>query len=162
MRRRWSWSLVLHVSLWAPLIFVFVWLAVPQVFPRIIEHRVGPVNPMHTFDHYLFGLGNGPEVSRQLGLLFSNLPKGRRVVIFVREKEEAAAFLGMAMAYLAWPNDIEVINCSEKEAAARLARIRPESVSALVFCKMKQPEWLAEGIRCGKDIRLICFSEPGQ
>jgi hypothetical protein len=153
---RWRGPLILHSALWGALGLAFLYLSVPQVVRGILQYSVGPVDSLHSLDLYLPRVSDSPAASQRLLRTLSLLPKDGRVIIFAREKEESSAFLGMAIAYLVWPRKVELIYCNERAAEERLAAIPPASVSALIFCSIKQPAWLPEGMLCAKGVKVVC------
>ena len=159
MRVHWRAPLILHSALWGTLTLAFLYFSAPQILRGVVQYSVGPVDSLHSLDLYLPRVSDSPAASQRLLHMLSLLPKDGRVVIFTPEKEEGSAFLGMAIAYLVWPRKIEMICCSEQGIDGRLAAIPPASVSALIFCNVKQPAWLPEGIVCAKGVKLVCRAE---
>lgn len=158
MRARWSWPLALHTALWIALSAIFLCVSVPRTVPQILRNSIGPIDAFHSFDLYLFGVTDVPDASQRVVRMFSLLPRHRPVLIFTRSDELASSFLGMAMAYLAWPREVQLVCCSQSEIEKRLADIQPGSISAVIFCKVKQPAWFPSGVYCGPNIEVVCLT----
>src|SRR5205814_8829534 len=99
----------LHVGLWCGLFAIFLFFSLPIVGPAILENKIGPINPNHSTDSYLEGLTrvrNGTELFTDL---IETVPRDKSIAIFVDSESSPSKFLGMVVAYLAWPHEVKTI-----------------------------------------------------
>ena len=155
-------GLILHCALWALLVGVFLFRGAPVLLPEITRSQVGPVDSLHTINLCLQAT-TGSEGSPQFFATLSALPRTGRVVIFMG-RDVLDSLLGMAVSYLVWPREVQIISGDEKVATESLAKIRPDSVGAVIFCKVKPPAWFPAGVDCAPGVRVVCLkraeSEP--
>lgn len=152
---RWRWPLILHAALWITLLVAFVCVSGPGALRMIVRKPQAPLVPFHSSDFYLYGVTREPDESERMLHLFAALPEEGRVAIFVREDDLYSSALAMAMAYLAWPHDVQLVPCSQITAEERLAAIRPGSVAAVIFSQVKPPVWCPAGIPIGPDSTVV-------
>ena len=155
---RWRWPLVVHAALWTALLGVFVFVSAPGAWRIIVRKPQAPLISFHTSDFYLYSVTREPDGSARMLRLFEILPEKARVAIFVREDDLGSSVLAMAMAYLAWPHDVQLVPCSQSSAEERLAAIRPDSIAAVIFCQVKPPAWCPPGIAFGPDSTVVCLT----
>jgi hypothetical protein len=155
---RWRWPLVLHAAFWIMLLAGFVSISAPGALRIVMRKPQAPLLPNHSSDYYLYGVTAETDGSERMVRLFEALPEKKRVAIFVRENDVGSSALAMAMAYLAWPHDVQLVPCSQSTAAERLAAIRPDSVAAVIFSQVKPPAWCPPGIPFGPDSSVVCVT----
>lgn len=154
----WSSSRVLHLALWGGLICAFLLGSIPILIPEIARNRVGPVDSLHTI-HLGLRAASGSEGSPQFFATLSALPQKGRIVIFMGENV-FDSLLGMAVSYLVWPREVQIISGDDKVAEESLAKIRPDSVGAVIFCKVNPPAWFPAGVNCAPGVRVISLKRP--
>ena len=152
----------LHAGLWCVLFAVFVALSIPTVGPAVLENKIGPIDPNHSTDSYLSGLThvrNGSELFEQM---IQTLPRGKSVAIVVDTADSPSQFLGMLLAYLSWPREVEIIRVSPSTYAQELAAIKKESVGAIIFCDLKPPVAMKGVVHFGSSITLVATESQNQ
>ena len=145
----------LHAGLWCALFVIFIALSIRTVGPAVLENQIGPIDPNHSTDSYLGGLThvrNGSELF--LGMV-ETLPRGKSVTIAVDAGNSPSEFLGMLVAYLSWPRDVQIIRVSPSTYAQELATIKKDSVGAVVFCDLKPPVWMKDAVHFGSSITFV-------
>lgn len=148
----------LHLALWGGLICAFLLGSIPILIPEITRGRVGPVDSLHTI-HLCLRAASGSEGSPQFFATLSALPPKGRIVIFMGE-DVLDSLLGMAVSYLVWPREVQIISGNDKVAEESLAKIRPDSVGAVIFCKVNPPAWFPAGVNCAPGVRVVCLKRP--
>ena len=145
----------LHVGLWGALFAVFLFFSIPIVGPAILENKIGPIDPNHSTDSYLSGLThvrNGTELFTQA---VETLPRDKSITIFVDAENSPSEFLGMLVAYLSWPHDVQIIRVSPSTYSRELSAINASSVSAVIFCNLKPPVWIKTKTNFGSSITFV-------
>jgi hypothetical protein len=159
-RPRYGMALVLHWTLWGALLVTFAFRSAPILMPELVKDRVGPVDSLHSIDRCLWTV-NGSEHSQRLVDMISRIPEKGRVIIFMREGSSLNALLGMAISYLAWPREVQMISGNDEMAAKELATIRPESVGAVIFCQTSPPAWFPAGVLYTPGVRIVYVKKTG-
>jgi hypothetical protein len=144
----------------AALLTAFLFFSVPTVIRGLGGSWAGPIQPFHSSDAYLQAVTGTPRSSQRVIDLLAGLPAEKPILIFVREKDSGSSLLGMSMAYLAWPHDVQIMGVVGADCSEQLAKVVPGSVSALAFCDLRPPSWIPEGIRLGPEGRLVRFIPP--
>src|SRR5437764_4893780 len=115
--------LYLHIGLWCALFAVFLARSLPIVGPAVLENKIGPIDPNHSTDSYLSGLTHVRNGSELFVGMVETLPRGKSVTIVVDAGNSPSEFLGMLVAYLSWPRDVEISRVSPSSYAQSLAAI---------------------------------------
>jgi hypothetical protein len=147
--------LFLHTTVWAVLGCVIVFSHAPELYQDLRVGGIGPIDPNRSIQTYfqgLTGIANGPQ---RLGDIIELLPKGKRLVIFVRDENAQSELLGMLIGYISWPHDVEIIGVTGATADKAVAAITPDSVAGIAFCSVPVPSWLGKAIRLGSGISLV-------
>ena len=132
--------LYLHIGLWCALFGIFLALSIPIVGPAVFENKIGPINANHSTDSYLDGLTHIRNGSELFSQLVETLPRDKSIVIVVDAQSSPSKFLGMVVAYLAWPRDVQTVAVTPPATYSReLAAIKQDSVGAAIFCALKPP-----------------------
>jgi hypothetical protein len=150
--------LTFHITSCAALIGIFLFVSGPMVGRAVWENKVGPVEPNQSIDVYLRGLSGIIHGSQRLSDAFEHLPQHKTLVIFVRQQNPQSEFLGMLIAYLSWPREVQIVNVRNATADHEVAAIKPSSVAGFVFCFMNPPPWLGRGIALGSGLVLVPVS----
>src|SRR5436309_1077700 len=137
-----SWRSYLHIALWSGLFGIFVWISAPMVGSAVMENRIGAPETNHSIDAYLRALTGIERGSEKLPGAFHRLGKEGRLVVFVRDANAQSEFLGMMVAYVSWPREIQIIKVKAPTVEKELAEIQPRSVAGVVFCSINPPIWL--------------------
>ncbi len=133
----------------------FLFVNAPPVLRHLGGKWAGPVQPFHSSDAYLQAVIGSGDASQKIIDLLVDLPKEKPLLIFVRERDSGSSLLGMTLAYLAWPRDVQMVIIPGTDCAEQLAAIAPGSVAALAFCDISPPSWVPLGIRLGAKGRLV-------
>jgi hypothetical protein len=151
--------LYLHCVLWLALFVVFVWISGPVVRSAVTENRVGPTDTNRSIDTYLSALTGIEHGSEKLPDVFRRLGKDGSLIIFVREENSQSEFLGMMIAYISWPREVQIIKVPGPTVDKELADIKPESAAGIVFCLVDPPPWLQHRVHLGYNIILVPVME---
>jgi hypothetical protein len=158
-RPRCGMALVLHWTLWGALLVAFAFRSAPILMPELVKDRVGPVDSLHSIDRCLWTV-NGSEHSQRLVDMISQIPEKGRVIIFMRDGS-LNSLLGMAISYLTWPREVQMVSGSDEMAEKELATIRPESVAAVIFCQTSPPAWFPAGVLYTPGVRIVYVKKAG-
>lgn len=142
----------LHVGLWCALLAIFIALTIPTVGPAVLENKI---DPNHSTDSYLSGLTHVRNGSALFTKLIETVPRDKSIVIFVDAGNSPSEFLGMLVAYLSWPRDVQMVRGSPSTYARELAAINTASVGAVVFCDLNPPNWMQRATHFGSRITFL-------
>ena len=145
----------LHLALWSALFAIFLTLSVPSVVRAVLENKIGPINPNHSTDSYLEGLTrvrNGTELFTDL---VGTVPRDKSIAIFVDSESSPSKFLGMVVAYLAWPHEVKTIAVTPATYAREVASIQQDAIGAVTFCALKSPVWVKNKTDFGTKITFV-------
>lgn len=143
--------------LWIAAITAFVSVSLPTIFrgvSRGTQHFVGPFHSSDSFLNYSTGVRNGSE---RLVTLFDALPPKKEILIIVRDDNKQSSFLGMVVAYLAWPHPVQIVDL--KQMAEPLERAQRNSIAAVAFCHVKGPPWWPPGKKFGDSLEIVSIQE---
>jgi hypothetical protein len=152
---RMSTRLYLHIGLWCALFAVFLALSLPIVGPAILENKIGPIDPNHSTDAYLNGLLQVRNGSHLFSNLLESVPPEKSLVIFCDADSSPSEFLGMLVAYLAWPHDVRIVKVRGATLEREVAAAKSSSVAGLFFCSIKPPASLTGGTHFGSEIIFV-------
>jgi hypothetical protein len=150
-----------HLILWTGLLVTFLFLSGPIIFRDLTVKSMGPPQPFHSSDAYLQAVTGLPHSSQRFIDLLTDLSLQKPILIFVRESDATGSLLGLSVAYLAWPREVQIITIPGSDCADQLAKLRPASVAALVFCELTPPSWIPSGTRLGPHGRFVKLSSNG-
>src|SRR3984893_9560223 len=88
----------------------FLALGAPAIFRSAARSSIKFAGPFHSSDSFLSfatGVNNGSE---RLIAFFGSLPSSNEILIVVRDDDQRSAFLGMLVAYLAWPHPVRIVD----------------------------------------------------
>src|SRR2546421_12970181 len=145
----------LHVVLWCALFGVFIARGLPIIVPAIRENKIGPIEQDHSTDSYLSGLTHIRGGTELCGTLIDTLPRDKTVIILVDAGNSPSEFLGMLVAYLSWPLDVQIVLVRPSIYWRELAAIKNTSVSSVIFCALKPPVSIKNKINFGSSITLV-------
>lgn len=145
----------LHAGLWCVLFAIFLALSIPTVGPAVLENKIGPIDPNHSTDSYLSSLTHVRGGSDLFVGMVETLPRGKSVAIVVDAGDSPSEFLGMLVAYLSWPRDVQIISVSPATYVQQQAAIKKDSVGAAVFCDVKPPVWIKGATHFGSSITFV-------
>jgi len=152
--------LIGHIIVWSSLLCLFLFQSAPISTHAVLENRIGPIEANHSTDLYLQALAGLQNGSQSVDESLQSLPKGKRLLIFVRSDNSPSEFLGMLIAYLSWPRQVQIVKLRGTTADKEVVAIAPASVAGIVFCSVTPPTWLGKGIRLGSSILLVPVPAP--
>lgn len=150
-----------HIWLWTALIASFLVVSLPKILrgaSKYSIHLIGPFHSTDSFLHFDTGEANGSE---RLLSLFESVPLSGRIVIFVRNDDRRSGFIGMLVAYLAWPHPVRIIDVTRADSGYESAADF-QSVGAYVFCRVDPPPWWPRGERLGKTLEVLPAAKLAQ
>jgi hypothetical protein len=145
----------LHLALWCVLLAIFLTLSVPSVVRAVWENKIGPINPNHSTDSYLEGLTRVRNGTELFTGLVQTVPRDKAIAIFVDSESSPSKFLGMVVAYLAWPHEIKTIAVTPATYAREVTSVHHEAIGAAIFCAMKPPLWIKNKTDFGTKITFV-------
>jgi len=151
----------LHIALWCALFAAFLALSFPIVGPAVVQNKVGPDDPNHSTDSYLRGLTQLNQGSELFSNLIETVPREQSVAIFTDEESSSSEFLGMLVAYLSWPHDVQIIKVKRSTIDREFAAIHSSSIGGLFFCDLKPASDLENATRFGSSILFVPVKATG-
>jgi len=145
----------LHVGLWCALFGVFLVRSIPIVWPTVLENRIGPVSANHSTDSYLNGLTHVQNGTELFSNLIETVPREKSLVILVDAASSPSQFLGMLVAYLAWPHDVRIVKVHQATLEREITATKSPSVAGVFLCSMKPPASLTGGTHFGSAIVFV-------
>src|SRR2546421_11323833 len=145
----------LHAGLWGALFPIFIALSIRTVGPAVLENKIGPIDPNHSTDSYLSGLTHVRHGSELFVGMVKTLPPGKSIAIVVDAGNSPSEFLGMLVAYLSWPCDVEIVRVRPSTYSRELAAIKGASVGGVVFCDLKPPVSIKNKVNFGSSITFV-------
>jgi len=149
---------IAHRIFWAGLATSFLCLTAPTIFRGFAGKFIGPAQPLRSSDAYLQVVTGFPNSSQRVIDLLAGLPGHKPILIVIRESDLGGSLLGMTMAYLAWPRDVQIVTISGPSCAEELAKVNPTSVAAVAFCEIMPPSWMPGGTPLGRNGRFVRLS----
>ena len=125
-----------------------------MVGSAVIENRVGPAETNKSIDYYLATLTKVEHGSDKFSDAFQHLGKDRRLIIFTRNDSQSE-FLGMLMAYISWPREVQLIKVPGDTVDKELIDIKPGIVAGVLFCSVNPPPELENRVKLGSSIILV-------
>jgi hypothetical protein len=151
---------VIRCVICAGFIVLFVWSSVPSVMRALAGPFPNRIDAFHSSNAYLQAITGSANASERIIDVMDSLPPEKPLLIFEREKDSSSSLLGMALAYLAWPRDVQIETVVGPRCDQQLARIAPNSISGVAFCDVQPPSWMSGGMRLGQNSKLIAFTQP--
>lgn len=149
------WRFYLHLGIWSALFVILIWISAPIVVPAVMENRIGAPETNKSIDYYLSALTKVDRGSDKYSDAFRRLGKDGRLIIFTRNGNSQSEFLGMMMAYISWPRDVQLIKVPGDTVDKELVNIKPGTVAGVLFCSVNPPSWLENRVQLGAGIILV-------
>jgi hypothetical protein len=151
----------LHLGLWCALFAAFLGFSFPTVGPAVMQNKIGPIDPNHSIDSYLRGLTHLDHASELFSNLIETVPRDKSVAIFTDEESSPSEFLGMLVAYLAWPHNVQIVKVRRSTIDREFAEIHSSSFGGLFFCDITPPPSLENATRFGSSIVFVAVKATG-
>jgi hypothetical protein len=162
MTSRFSYGRIAHVMLWCGLAVASLGISIPKIYFGAMAHPLRPTRPLHTCDSYLKFATGASGASMDLISIFQSMTASKRIVIFTRKDDAFSSGLGMTTAYLASPHLVRLFEIDGAHPDNELAKINPDEVAAVVFCRMNRPAWLPAGKVFGSGLEIVSMSKKVQ
>jgi hypothetical protein len=117
------------------------------------------MGPLHTCDSYLKFATGKSGASKDLIAIFQSMTASKRIIIFTRKDDAFSSGLGMTTAYLASPHLVRLFEISGTHPDSELAKMNPDELAAVVFCRVNRPNWLPAGKVIGSGLEVVSASE---
>ena len=130
----------------------FLALGAPAIFRSAARSSIKFAGPFHSSDSFLSfatGVNNGSE---RLIAFFGSLPSSNEILIVVRDDDQRSAFLGMLVAYLAWPHPVRIVDL-RNGGTPRSAEL--ETIAAVAFCRVQPPPPWRRGEWVGDSLEIV-------
>jgi len=145
---------ITYTSLWVILVAAFLWVSAPKIFRSASKNSIYFVGPFHSTDSFLHfdtGETNGSE---RLIALFESIPASESVLIVVHSDERRSSFIGMIVAYLAWPHPVQIVDLTGGDGGKKLGALF-HLPAACVFCRVTPPPGWQRGERFGQTMEVF-------
>jgi hypothetical protein len=146
---------IAHTSLWVSVIAAFLYVSVPKIFRGASKNTIHFMGPFHSSDSFLHFAAGATNGSQRLITLFDSLPLSGSILIFIDGNDRRSSFLGMMIAYLAWPHPVRIISVARTGPGRDLSATDAASVAAVVFCRVNGPSWFPHGKRFGEALEVV-------
>src|SRR4029077_12382038 len=130
----------------------FLALGAPAIFRSAARSSIQFAGPFHSSDSFLSfatGANNGYE---RLIAFFGSLPPSNEILIVVRDDDQRSAFLGMLVAYLAWPHPVRIVDLRN---GGTPGSGEPKTTAAVAFCRVRPPSSWRRGERFGDSLEIV-------
>src|SRR5437879_11909353 len=94
--------LIGHIIVWSSLLCLFLFQSAPISTHAVLENRIGPIEANHSTDLYLQALTGLQNGSQSVDESLQSLPKGKRLLIFVRADNSPSELLGRLIVCRSW------------------------------------------------------------
>jgi hypothetical protein len=142
-----------HIAFWSIALALFVCISGPRIAHLACRNSIHFVGPFHSTDSFFFFDTGRPNSSERLIELFGTIASSESVVIFTRSDDRRSSFIGMMVAYLAWPHPVRLIDVIGRD---RPQTERPGATpGAYVFCRVNPPPSWRRGERFGETLEVI-------
>jgi hypothetical protein len=132
---------------------MFVCLSGLRISQLAFKNSVHFVGPFHSTDSFFFFDTGVPNSSEQLIALFDSIQASETVVIFIRGDERRSSFIGMMVAYLAWPHPVRIVDVLDRARAGK--PYVGGAPGAYVFCRVNPPPTWQRGERFGDTLEVV-------
>ena len=137
--RRTQLATCMHTALWFALIAVFLGVSAPGIFRAAFNSPIHVATSEYYSSDTMLGEDGG---SKRIVALFESTPSSRSVIIFVNHQDQRSEFLGMLVAYLAWPHPVQILDATKFSWATESALAELRSAAAVALCGIKpQSPW---------------------
>jgi len=144
----------------AGFIGLFIWSSVPSVSRAFAGPFPKRIDAFHSSDTYFEKVTGLAHESQRIIDALDSLPPGKPLLVFNRDKDPISSWLGMALAYLAWPREVRFELIEGPRCDQQLAKIAPDSIGAIAFCNVQPPRWLPGGMSLGQYGKLVAVAKP--
>jgi hypothetical protein len=145
---------IARISFWAIALTAFVCFGLLRLSRFTSAHTIQFCGPFHSTDHFFFSDTGRPNASEKLVALFESTPASEPVLIFTRNDDRRSGFIGMMIAYLAWPHPVRVIDVLERQTSGDRASDFPAS-AVWIFCRVEPPPSFRDGERLGDTVQIF-------
>jgi len=129
--------------------------SIPIIAPVMTAGRFGPIDPFHSSNSYLEELTQTRHASERILQIVSTLPSSKTIAIALPGNDEQGAFVEEIVAYLCWPRELRWVPVANENVEDELRAIDPETLSAVIFWKVKPPSWMPPGVTWGEGITIV-------
>jgi len=151
-------SSIAHISFWTVALTAFVLTSVPRIYQLAGANVIHFSGPFHSTDNFLFFDTKQPGASEKLLELFDSIPPSESVVIFTRNDDRRSPFIGMMIAYLAWPHPVRVVDVTERPSSNAGGSDFP-APSICIFCRVPPPPSFRGGEDLGETVKIFKASK---
>jgi hypothetical protein len=155
-----KFSRVAHNCFWAAMLIAFVCISAPRISGLAVKNSIHFVGPFHSTDSFFFFDTGNPNASERLIARFESVPLSESVVIFTRSDDRRSSFIGMMIAYLAWPHPVQIVDIVGRNYAPTAANSKM-TPRAYVFCRVAPPASFPPAEHFGTTLQLITGKSAG-
>jgi hypothetical protein len=149
-----KFSRVAHICFWTATLIAFICISGPRISRLAVKNSIHFVGAFHSTDSFFFFDTGSPNASERLIGRFESIPRSESVVIFTHSDDRRSSFIGMMVAYLAWPHPVQIIDIVDRNYAPSGATSKAIP-GAYVFCRVEPPASLPPAEHFGTTIQLI-------
>ncbi len=144
------------------MIGLFVSVSAPQLLRATAKNSIYFIGPFHSTDTFLHFDSGQINASERLVALFGSIPTSKKVVIFVNNDDRQSIFVGMLIAYLAWPHPVRTVDVTQPGWQTAAAETDFRLVGEFVFCRVTPPESWTRGERFGDTLQVFPAANVAQ
>jgi len=130
----------------------FLALGAPAIFRSAARSSIQFAGPFHSSDSFLSFATGVNNASERLIAFFGSLPPSNEILIVVRDDDQRSAFLGMLVAYLAWPHPVRIVDLRN---GGTPGSAESETIAAVAFCRVQPPPAWRRGEWVGDSLEIV-------
>jgi hypothetical protein len=147
-------SSIAHISFWIVALTAFVLTSAPRLCQLASTNVIRYTGPLHSTDNFLCFDTKQPNASEKLLALFDSIPTSESVVIFTRNDDRRSPFIGMMIAYLAWPHPVRIVDVTDRSSSNAGASDFP-APAICIFCRVTPPPSFRDGEDLGETVKIF-------
>ena len=149
----------IHCAFWAAVCLLYIIDSAPRLVKALRADAWNAPGAFHSTDKYLAATAGMTDGSRRINDALTLLPDKKRPIGIVKSEEPISNFIGMVVAYLAWPREIRFIS----PATGADEGLDRRALSGVVFCDVSTPSWARKRVQLSPIVSLVpspAITEP--
>lgn len=145
----------IHCAFWAAVCLLYIIDSAPRLVKALRADVLNTPAAFHSIDKYLAATAGMTDGSRRISDALTLLPDKTRPIGIVKSEEPVSSFIGMVVAYLAWPREIRFIPPATDFPSDADAALDRKSLSGVVFCDVNTPWWARKRVQLSPTVTLV-------
>ncbi len=142
-------------AFWAAVCLIYIIGSAPRLVKALRADAFNAPAAFHSTDKYLAATAGMTDGSRRIGDALTLLPDKKRPIGIVKSEEPVSSFIGMVVAYLAWPREIRFISAATGVTSDAGEGLDRRCLSGVVFCDVSTPSWARKRVQLGPSVSLV-------